>query len=40
MTMVAFHQMMDSKREIERDHAEMPESMESMLNEMGIATNQ
>jgi hypothetical protein len=31
---------MDSKRERERDHAEMPESMESMLNEMGIATNQ
>ena len=39
ITMVTFHEMMEAKREREREHAEMPEGMESMLNEMGIVTN-
>lgn len=39
ITMVAFHEVMEAKREREREHAEMPEGMESMLNEMGIVTN-
>jgi hypothetical protein len=40
LTIVAFHELMEAKREREREHAEMPEAMESMLNEMGIVTNQ
>jgi hypothetical protein len=38
LTMVAFHEMMDSKRNREREEAEMPENMENMLKEMGIVT--
>ena len=38
LTMVAFHQMMDDKRNREREEAEMPENMENMLKEMGIVT--
>lgn len=38
ITMVAFHEMMDSKRNREREEAEMPENMENMLKEMGIVT--
>ena len=38
MTMVAFHQMKDDKRNREREEAEMPENMENMLKEMGIVT--
>ena len=38
ITKVAFHEMMKSKREREREEAEMPENMENMLKEMGIVT--
>jgi len=38
ITMVAFNELMESKREKEREHAEMPEAMEDMLNQMGITT--
>ena len=38
ITMVAFHEMMDSKRVREREEAEMPENIENMLKEMGIVT--
>jgi len=36
--MVAFHEMMDSTRVREREEADMPENIESMLKEMGIVT--
>jgi hypothetical protein len=39
ITLIAFHELTKAKREGERENAEMPEGIESMLNEMGIATS-
>lgn len=38
ITMVAYHEMMNSKRDREMEEAEMPKNIESMLKEMGIVT--
>lgn len=38
MTMLAFHHLMEEKEEKEREEAQMPDSIESMLNELGIVT--
>lgn len=38
MAMIAFHHIMEEKNEMEREAAQMPEGIETMLNELGIVT--